>query len=145
MRQATTKAQDKRWARELFGQAELGDQRRTKRLVKLATDLAHDKGATVPQACGKEAAAQEAAYRFIRNEAIEPAQIGRAAYQATAKRAGEHQTMVEIQDSTTLSYHHAAPTIPRGRLRRASSSTTGFTLSTSESSRSIGRRGAGNR
>lgn len=106
MRQATTKAQDKRWARELFGQAELGDQRRTKRLVKLATDLAHDKGATVPQACGKEAAAQEAAYRFIRNEAIEPAQIGRAAYQATAKRAGEHQTMVEIQDSTTLSYHH---------------------------------------
>src|SRR5580658_5150776 len=106
MGQATTKAETKRWAQEQFGQAELGDQRRTKRLVKIATDLARDKGATVPQACGTDGAAQEAAYRFIRNEAIEPARIGQAAYGATVKRAQEYELMVEIQDSTTLSYQH---------------------------------------
>lgn len=106
MRRTPMKSETEQWAQELFGQAELGDRRRTRRLVKIATDLARDKGATVPQACGTDSAAQEAAYRFIRNEAIEPAWVGQAAYGATVKRALDHETMVEIQDSTTLSYQH---------------------------------------
>jgi len=106
MRPMTTKAQSKRWAQEQFGQADLGDQRRTRRLVQIATDLVRDKGASLPQACGPDAAAQEAAYRFVRNEAIEPACLGQAAYAATVERAQRYQTLVEIQDSTTLSYSH---------------------------------------
>ena len=40
-----------RWAAEEFGTAELGDARLTKRLVKVATDLAEKPTASLPGAC----------------------------------------------------------------------------------------------
>jgi hypothetical protein len=51
------------WANLEFASAELGDQRRTSRLVKIATRLAENPGGTLPQAFPNWAELK-AAYRF---------------------------------------------------------------------------------
>ena len=55
------------WAQLVFGQANLGDPRRTKRLVQLSTDLAENASSSIVKACYSSAKI-EAAYRFIRND-----------------------------------------------------------------------------
>ncbi|PCI61186.1 MAG: hypothetical protein COB35_07280 [Gammaproteobacteria bacterium] len=55
-----------KWANKQFGHAELGDKRRTKRLVKITTDLAKNAGKSLVKA-SKDDASIEGAYRFIRN------------------------------------------------------------------------------
>ena len=52
------------WAQEEFALAQLGDQRRTDRLVKIAAGLAHSPGGTLPQAF-PEWKELKAAYRFF--------------------------------------------------------------------------------
>ncbi len=47
---STTLAPPAQWAETEFGSARLGDRRRTRRLVKIATGLAHSPGGTLPQA-----------------------------------------------------------------------------------------------
>ncbi len=60
----------KQWAEAIFGNADLGDPRRTNRLVKLAGDFAGDRGASVVKASG-DPTSIEGAYRFIRNDSVE--------------------------------------------------------------------------
>lgn len=55
------------WASNLFGHANLGDERRTKRLVKLNHLMASNSGSSIVKASGTQAAI-EGDYRFIRNE-----------------------------------------------------------------------------
>ena len=50
---STTLMTPAQWAQSEFALAELGDQRRTQRLVKIATALAHSPGGTLPQAFPK--------------------------------------------------------------------------------------------
>ncbi len=57
------------WATETFSDTELGDLRRTKRLVKITTSLANHIGQSIVQSL-ESAADIEAAYRFSRNDAI---------------------------------------------------------------------------
>src|SRR5665213_3616077 len=52
------------WAQNEFGFAQLGDQRRNKRLVNIAEHLAANPGGTLPQAF-PEWAELKAAYRFL--------------------------------------------------------------------------------
>ena len=52
------------WAAKEFGGAELGDGRLTKRLMKVATDLADRPTASIPGACSGWVETQ-AAYRFF--------------------------------------------------------------------------------
>ncbi len=58
------------WAKDTFSRANLGDHRRTKRLVKFTSSLANHIGQSIVQSL-KTPADIEAAYRFIRNENIE--------------------------------------------------------------------------
>ena len=95
------------WAKEQFGHAELGDPRRTRRLVLLASSIAQSPGNAVSN-LSLSPAEMEGAYRFIRNDQIEPEAIAEAGYQATAKRAKEHSTLLALEDTTTLSYRHAS-------------------------------------
>jgi hypothetical protein len=53
-----------------FGQADLGDKRRTERLVQLATKLADHPQGTLPEATGNSANLKTA-YRFFDNRDIE--------------------------------------------------------------------------
>ena len=57
------------WALEEFGSAELGDARRSARLVQLARALAERPEASLPQAL-ENRAALKAAYRFFDNTDI---------------------------------------------------------------------------
>jgi hypothetical protein len=96
------------WAHELFGYTELGDIRRTNRLIRVAADLSHFAGASFCQANGSDAAAQEGAYRFIRNEAVCPQAIAEAGFLATALRTEPSSLLLAVEDSTTLGYSHQA-------------------------------------
>ena len=59
------------WAVNEFADAELGDLRRTNRLVELAHVLAQHPTAALPEACG-DGAMRKAAYRFFSNDDIKP-------------------------------------------------------------------------
>ena len=59
------------WAQMIFGQANLGDPRRTKRLVQLTSDMASNASSSIVKACGSSDKI-EGAYHFIRNENISP-------------------------------------------------------------------------
>ncbi len=54
------------WAVTEFVDADLGDLRRTQRLIHLAHVLAQNPGATLPEVCGSSAMLK-AAYRFFDN------------------------------------------------------------------------------
>ncbi|MGL4733990.1 MAG: IS4/Tn5 family transposase DNA-binding protein, partial [Enterovibrio sp.] len=62
------------WATKTFSQADLGDLRRTKRLVKLTASLADHIGQSIVQSL-KSPSDIEAAYRFTRNQAIDAQSI----------------------------------------------------------------------
>jgi len=82
MRQREDEAE---WAVEEFGQAELGDQRRTARLVQVATALADQPRASLPEACA-DWATLKATYRFFATEAITPDAIVASHVQASLSR-----------------------------------------------------------
>ena len=96
------------WAKAAFRGAKLGDKRLTKRLIKVAASLAQHTGASIPAACGANAAAVEGAYRFARNDAVQPAEIAAAGFIATAKliKKLKPKVLLAPEDSTVLSYSH---------------------------------------
>ena len=59
------------WAEWEFGHADLGDKRRTKRAVAIATARANQSDASLPQSLGSPAEVK-AGYRFFENEVVEP-------------------------------------------------------------------------
>ena len=69
------------WAVETFSKTQLGDPRRTKRLVKLAGCLADNLGQSLVQSQSNPADV-EAAYRFTRNPAIKADAIAQAGFAA---------------------------------------------------------------
>src|SRR6185295_15508543 len=79
------------WAEEELGRAQLGDARRTRRLVQVATSLGAQPTASIPTACGSWAATK-AAYRLFdvgarTDETVDiPAAIRAAHVQATVER-----------------------------------------------------------
>lgn len=94
------------WAEDLFGGCELGDKRRTKRLVKLASGLSAHIGKSVSAVCEGDEASLEGSYRFIRNDDIDAHAIGEGAYKAVAKKARESERLLALEDTTTLGYSH---------------------------------------
>jgi len=96
----------RKWAQAQFGHAALGDPRRTARLVKLAANKAKAVTSTIPEICA-DSAAQEGAYRLLRNPAVEADAIVEAGCARTAEVAASATgPLLAIQDTTTLSYSH---------------------------------------
>jgi C4-dicarboxylate-specific signal transduction histidine kinase len=87
------------WVVTEFAEAELGDVRRTRRLVEVATMLALATGASLPEACG-DRAMLKAAYRFFDNEAVDPAEILASHVQATIPRLASVPVVLAVQDTT---------------------------------------------
>lgn len=96
----------KEWAELIFSRAQLGDPRRTNRLVKLAGDMASSAGKAVCQA-SEDPASIEGAYRFIRNDAISTDDIALAGYQYTDDIVRQRPLVLALQDTTGLSYRHS--------------------------------------
>lgn len=96
-----------RWAETQFGDCELGDVRRTRRLVKVMTALAHHGGGSLCAANRGLEAAQEGAYRLVRNPAVKAMAIMESGFSATAARVRECRRLLAIDDTTSLSYRHS--------------------------------------
>ena len=96
------------WAVAEVGTVALGDRRRTRRLAHVLSDLAVRPGDGIPAACATPAATK-AAYRFFASDAIAAAEILDAHVVATAARLRGEETILALQDTTTLDFTaHAA-------------------------------------
>ena len=99
MRSLPDATNDTHWAVTEFAEAELGDGRRTKRLVTLAGVLAQHPTAALPEAYG-DGAMLKAAYRFFPNDAIEPQDVLDSHIEATYRRLGQVPMVLAVQDTT---------------------------------------------
>jgi hypothetical protein len=98
------------WAVTEFGDADLGDARRTARLVHLASVLGAQPTASLPDATD-DPATLKAAYRFFDNAAVDPAQILASHVQATIARLRQVPLVLAVQDTTYLDWtDHPATT-----------------------------------
>lgn len=99
----SSQATDTNWAVNEFADAELGDPRRTKRVIELATALAQHPTASLPEACGK-GAMLKAAYRFFSNDAIEPQDVLHSHIEATYSRLATVPLVLAVQDTTEVDW-----------------------------------------
>ena len=93
------------WAKDTFLHTDLGDNRRTLRLVKLASSLANNLGQSLVQSL-KSPADIEAAYRFTRNQAIDAQAIAEAGFAATAEHVQAYDCLLALEDTTSLEFKH---------------------------------------
>jgi hypothetical protein len=95
------------WAVRTFGQAELGDLRRTDRLVQLAAALARNPESSLPASLRGEAETV-GAYRFLNNVGVTPEQIQMPHFVQTRREAANRKQVLMIGDATecNLSSHH---------------------------------------
>lgn len=99
----SSQAKDTNWAVNEFADAELGDPRRTTRVIELATALAQHPTASLPEACGK-GAMLKAAYRFFSNDAIEPQDVLQSHIEATYSRLAKLPVVLAVQDTTEVDW-----------------------------------------
>ena len=103
------------WAAAEFASAQLGDRRRTQRLVKIATHLAQNPGGTLPQAF-PQWAELKAAYRFFDQPEVTFEQIQGAHWQQTRQACQEPGEYLLIEDTTELDYTDHPATAEMGSI-----------------------------
>jgi Transposase DNA-binding/Transposase DDE domain len=87
-----------------FGAAQLGNKARTRRLIKLATQLAQHPGGTLPQKL-RDPAALEATYRLMNREEVTHASVLASHRAETLRRIARHSgPILIICDGTELDY-----------------------------------------
>ena len=91
------------WAQRQFGEVDLGDVRRTRRLVKLGAQMAGNSSGTIPQQTG-QLADMKAAYRLFAQEAVTHEAICAPHWQRTREQAGELPVVFLPQDTTELDF-----------------------------------------
>ncbi len=97
-----------RWAQQLFGECDLGDRRRTRRLVDVGTRLARQVGASMAQCCAGESAALLGSYRLMRNDEVSPEAIREGGLGCVARQVQSHLgVLLAVEDTTSVSYAHA--------------------------------------
>jgi hypothetical protein len=101
------------WAVKTFGEAELGDPRRTDRLVSIAAALAHNPGASLPAAM-RHLSATRAAYRFFDNPAITHEQILAPTFARTRLLASQRPRVLLAADTTEINLTTHTTTSGRG-------------------------------
>jgi len=95
------------WAQQLFGASDLGDARRSARLVNVASRMAKHMGSSLTKSCESDQAALLGSYRLMRNGAVTPEAIRASGFAGTAKTAQEAQCLLAIEDTTCARYEHA--------------------------------------
>lgn len=91
------------WAQEEFGDADLGEPRLNKRLVKVATNFATSPGGTLPQAFS-DWGELKAAYRFFDNPAVDYEKVVQPHLERTRRRCREPGEYLIIEDSSDLDF-----------------------------------------
>jgi hypothetical protein len=131
------------WATEVFKDSDLGDPRRTRRLVKLASNYAKNIGSSTVKSCGGNESEVEASYRFLRNDKVSPEAIRTGGFISTSREACKAETLLALEDTTTLSYTHQAASQLGYTSNSPSAKSQGFQvhsilLLSQESGRSLG-------
>jgi len=90
------------WAAREFGNAELGDKRRTNRLVLIAEGSASNVGGAISSCCGKNGA--QLVSNFFDLEEVTVSSVLEPHINETAKRCGEFPRVFAVQDTTTLNF-----------------------------------------
>lgn len=103
------------WAEEEFGAAELGDVRRTARLVQLASVLGAQPQASLPQAT-EDPAMLKAAYRFFGSHYVDSEAVLSSHIAATWRRLRSVPLVLAPQDTSLLDYSHYPETEGLGPL-----------------------------
>ena len=98
----------KRWAEQTFGTCELGDERRTRRLVDYAARQAGCPHWSTNAVCRGDSAAAEGAYRLLRNEAVDALDICEGGFAATVESIGDLEVILATEDTTMLSFSHTS-------------------------------------
>lgn len=96
------------WAESVFGDCDLGDERRVGRLVEVSALMAWAPGASIASLCGGDRAAREGMYRFLRNPHFDTADIDEGACMAAAEVARDLSLVLAVQDTTGVSFTHPA-------------------------------------
>jgi hypothetical protein len=93
------------WAQETFGAAEVGDARRTKRLVRVAAQVAADPQGSLPREMGGDWAALKAAYRLLRADGVTHEAISRPVWQQTRQQVEQEPgAVLLVHDDTDMDY-----------------------------------------
>jgi hypothetical protein len=92
-----------KWAQEQLGSAALGDVRRTRRLVTLATQMAGNSSGTIPQQTGA-VAEMKAAYRLFSADDVTHEAICQPHFARTRERAEQLPLAFLIQDTMELNF-----------------------------------------
>jgi hypothetical protein len=100
---STTLESPTQWAQMEFAPAQLGDRRRTRRLVNVATALAQSPGGTLPQAF-PEWKDLKAAYRFLSQPQASYERILAPHWERTRAACREAGEYLLIEDTTELDY-----------------------------------------
>ena len=103
------------WAAQEFEGLELGDARRTQRLIKLVDDLSAQPTGSIPLACGGWPETK-AAYRLLDNPAVEWREILEVHTQRTVERMQGQPVVLCIQDTTELDFTSQPGIAGLGRL-----------------------------
>lgn len=103
------------WARQEFEGLELGDTRRTQRLIRLVDDLSAQPTGSIPLASGGWAETK-AAYRLLDNEALDWREILEVHTGRTAERMQGCPFVLCIQDTTELDFTSQPGIAGLGRL-----------------------------
>jgi hypothetical protein len=103
------------WAEEEFGAAELGDVRRTARLVQLASALGAQPQASLPQAT-EDPAMLKAAYRFFGSHYVGADAVLASHVASTQRRMQAVPLVLAVQDTSLLDYSHYPETEGLGPL-----------------------------
>jgi hypothetical protein len=96
-------AQRGEWAVSQFGTAELGDRRRTSRLVRLAAQMASNSSGSIPQQTGS-AAEMKAAYRLFDGEGVTHAAVCAPHFAQTRCLASRRPLVFLVQDTCELNF-----------------------------------------
>lgn len=99
----TSQGHEQDWALEEFGAAELGDARRTARLVALARQLGERPEASLPRAL-EDGAALKAGYRFFDNAEIAHERILASHVVSSVERMRGRALILAVQDTTFIDY-----------------------------------------
>jgi hypothetical protein len=91
-----------------FAEAELGDARRTSRLLKVVAALAKHPDKSLPDVLGTSAAL-EGAYRLLNNECVNFDDLLEVHREQTVRRAEQAGEVLVLHDTTTCRLEHADP------------------------------------
>ena len=94
---------DQEWAEQQWGQADLGDKRRTKRAVKMGQQMVLNPGGSIPEQMGSWKATK-AAYRLLNEEDVTLENLSTPHWEQTRQLASTEKLVLFIQDTTEADF-----------------------------------------